>query len=258
MKVACVQMDIAFAEPEKNFAKAEEMIAEAAQAGADCVVLPEMWNTGYALKRLENLADNEGRKTKELLVRLAKKHHVHIVGGSVSVKKQGEYFNTMYVADRTGKLVAEYDKAHLFKLMNEHLYLEAGERKNIFQLDDYVCGGVICYDIRFPEWIRKHVVDGAKVMFVTAEWPKPRIDHWEILLKARAIENQCYIIAVNRVGKDPDNEFSGQSMVIAPWGNILLSSSSEEGIQYANIDLDDVSDVRSRIPVFDDRRVELY
>ncbi|MFS0635311.1 carbon-nitrogen family hydrolase [Mesobacillus foraminis] len=258
MKIACVQMDVAFGEPEQNFAKAEEFIKEAAKYKADTIVLPEMWNTGYALDQLGRLADGNGERTKMLLKRLAKNLKVNIIGGSVSTKKEAGFYNTMFVADRNGDIAAEYDKAHLFKLMDEHHFMNAGSKANLFKLDDIVCGGLICYDLRFPEWARLHTLNGAKIMFIVAEWPEKRVDHWQLLLQARAIENQCYVVAVNRVGSDPNNEFNGHSMVIAPWGERLLSGESREGIFYAELDLDEVDKVRKTIPVFQDRRTDLY
>lgn len=258
MKIACVQMDIAFGNPDENFLKVQRYIEEATSNGADTIVLPEMWNTGYALTELNTLADNDGQKTKELLVNFARSHKVNIVGGSVSTKRNGQFFNTMYVVNREGELVSEYDKAHLFKLMDEHHYMEAGQSANLFTLDGIECGGVICYDLRFPEWIRKHVLQGAKVMFIPAEWPQKRIDHWQILLQARAIENQCFIVAVNRVGSDPNNEFNGHSMVIAPWGELLVANEEAEGIYYAELNLEEIERVRKTIPIFQDRRPELY
>lgn len=258
MKIACVQIDVAFGEPERNFVAVEKYIQEAAENNADVVALPEMWNTGYALENLEILADGEGKRTKECLSKLAKKHHVNIVGGSVSTKKGNHFFNTMFVANRDGKVISEYDKVHLFKLMNEHLFLQAGDKMNVFQLDGTTCGGVICYDLRFPEWIRAHVLKGARIMFISAEWPKPRLDHWQVLLRARAIENQCFVIAVNRIGNDPNNEFGGHSMIFSPWGEILLDGKGEEGIFYQEIDLEAVEQIRKTIPVFQDRRVDLY
>ena len=258
MKIACVQMDIALGEPVKNFEVVEKNIMAAANECVDVIVLPEMWNTGYALEQLDRLADEGGQKTRELLSRLAKKYQVNIVGGSVATKNNGKFLNTMYVVDRTGNIVAEYDKAHLFKLMNEHLYMNEGKKTNVFELDGVTCGGVICYDLRFPEWIRLHTLIGAKIMFIPAQWPKKRIDHCQVLLQARAIENQCYIVAVNRVGKDPNNEFNGHSMVIAPWGELILSNQTEAGIYYANLDLAEVDRVRKEIPVYQDRRTDLY
>jgi omega-amidase len=258
MKIACVQMDITFANPEQNFKAVEKYIEEAAQGGADIIVFPEMWNTGYALDQLDQLADVDGQKTKELLSTLSSQYSVNIVGGSVATKKDGAFYNTMYVVNRTGDIVAEYDKAHLFKLMDEHTFIEAGNKKNIFQLDSTNCGGVICYDLRFPEWIRTHVLGGANIMFIPAQWPKTRVDHWQLLLQARAIENQCFVVAVNRVGSDINNEFNGHSMVIAPWGELLINGQTTEGIFYADLDLNEVERVRGTIPIFKDRREDLY
>ena len=257
MKIACVQMDIEFGKPDVNFQRVAEYLAEAAENGADTIVLPEMWNTGYALTELDELADSNGR-TLEFLKDFAKQHGVNIVGGSVSTKKEDGFYNTMYVVNREGELVNEYDKAHLFGLMDEHIHLEEGQSLGTFTLEDTVCGGVICYDIRFPEWIRAQALNGAKLIFVPAEWPAARIDHWRVLLQARAIENQCFIVASNRVGSDPNNEFGGSSMIIAPWGEIRLDMKNEQGIGYAELDLNEVEEVRKRIPVFEDRRVNMY
>ncbi|MGI2328007.1 carbon-nitrogen family hydrolase [Planococcus sp. YIM B11945] len=257
MKIACVQMDIAFGNPEANFQQVLSYLEEAAANGADVIVLPEMWNTGYALTELENLADSNLR-TVAFLQDFAKTHGVHIVGGSVSTKKNDGFYNTMYVVNKTGELISEYDKAHRFGLMDEHIHLNEGQSLGIFELDGTLCGGVICYDIRFPEWIRSQVLNGAKVIFVPAEWPEARIDHWRILLQARAIENQCFVVAVNRVGSDPKNEFGGSSMIIAPWGEIRLDMKKETGIGYCDIELNEVEEVRKRIPVFADRREALY
>ncbi|MBB6445491.1 carbon-nitrogen family hydrolase [Bacillus benzoevorans] len=258
MKAACVQMNILYGDPEQNFARAEQYIIEAAEAKADMIILPEMWNTGYALDSLETLADRDGTQTTEMLSRLAKKYRINIIGGSTAVKRDGKFYNTMYVADRSGTITAQYDKAHLFQLMDEHLYINPGQTGNIFSLDGIICGGIICYDLRFPEWVRTHVLNGAKILFIPAQWPANRVDHWQILLQARAIENQCFIVAVNRTGSDRNNRFNGHSMVIAPWGEKLLCGESKEGIFYADLDLEEVDKVRSTIPIFQDRRTDLY
>lgn len=257
MKIACVQMDIVFGEPEKNYQQVLDYLTEAAENGADTIVLPEMWNTGYALTELNTLADSTNR-TVEMLTKFAKEKSVNIVGGSVSTEKNNGFYNTMYVVNKKGELVSEYDKAHRFGLMNEHIHLEEGDSLGTFKLDNVVYGGVICYDIRFPEWIRAQALNDAKLIFVSAEWPEPRIDHWRTLLQARAIENQCFIVGVNRIGSDPNNVFGGSTMVIAPWGEIRLDMQKEEGIGYVEIDLQEVEEVRKRIPVFDDRREKLY
>ncbi|RHW43452.1 carbon-nitrogen family hydrolase [Neobacillus notoginsengisoli] len=258
MKIACVQMNVQFGDIEQNFSSVENHVKKAAAEKADTIVFPEMWNTGYALNQLDQLADENGQRARKFLKELAVTFNVNIVGGSVATKKDGSFYNTMYVANRSGEIVAEYDKAHLFKLMDEHLFMKAGQKMNMFELEGIMCGGVICYDLRFPEWIHGHVLKGAKIMFVPAQWPSKRIDHWQILLQARAIENQCFIVAVNNVGSNPNNEFNGHSMVIAPWGELLLSGQTEEGIYYVNVDLQEVDSVRNTIPVFQDRRPDLY
>ena len=257
MKIGCIQLNVGFGKVDENFARAEEKIRETANQGAEIIVLPEMWNTGYALERLPELADEDGVRTKAFLASLAKELSVHIVGGSVATKKGDKFYNTMYTFDKNGELVGEYSKAHLFRLMDEHLYLEAGNEMNRFTLGDIEAAGVICYDIRFPEWLRAHALEGAKVLFVPAQWPTPRIDHWKTLLQARAIENQCFVIAVNRISKKVEN-FNGQSMIIQPWGEVLWVGDDDEEVAVIDVDFSIVDEVRGRIPVYDDRRPGLY
>lgn len=257
MKIGCIQLNVRFGKVEENFVRAEEKIREAAQLGAEIIVLPEMWNTGYALEKLAELADTDGQRAKAFLQSLAIELSVHIVGGSVATKKGDKFYNTMYSFDKEGNLVGEYSKAHLFRLMDEHLYLEAGDEMNRFALGDIEAAGVICYDIRFPEWLRAHALDGAKVIFVPAQWPTPRIDHWKTLLQARAIENQCFVIAVNRIANKVEN-FNGQSMVIQPWGEVLWVGAEDEEVAVIDVDFSIVDEVRGRIPVYDDRRPGLY
>ena len=257
MKIGCIQLNVGFGKVEENFMRAEEKIREAASLGAEVIVLPEMWNTGYALEKLPELADVDGERTKVFLKGLAKELGVHIIGGSVSTKKDDKFYNTMYTVNKDGEQVGEYSKAHLFRLMDEHLFLEAGDSMNRFQLDDIEAAGVICYDIRFPEWLRAHALDGAKVLFVPAQWPTPRIDHWKTLLQARAIENQCFVIAVNRIANKVEN-FNGQSMVIQPWGEVLWIGAEDEEVAVIDVDFSIVDEVRERIPVYEDRRPELY
>lgn len=257
MKIGCIQLNVGFGKVDENYERAEKLIREAAAGGAEIIVLPEMWNTGYALEKLAELADENGERSKGFLSKLAKELAVHIVGGSVAVKREGEFFNTMYTYNKDGELVGEYSKVHLFRLMDEHLYLQAGNAMNRFNLDGLEAGGAICYDIRFPEWLRAQALDGAKVLFIPAQWPTPRIDHWKILLQARAIENQCFVIAVNRIARKVEN-FNGQSMVIGPWGEVLWTGAEDEELAIIDVDFSSVDEVRERIPVYEDRRPQLY
>lgn len=258
LKVACIQFDIAFGDPEKNFWRAEEKMKEALQNKPDILVLPELWSTGYDLTRLQDIADENGEKTKQFFSVFAKKYGVAIVAGSVAKKTEKGITNTMYVFNNEGEIVSEYSKLHLFKLMDEHVYLQAGETQNLFTLNNASCAGFICYDIRFPEWMRVHTSQGAEILFVSAEWPLPRLAHWRALLISRAIENQCYVVACNCTGSNPDNVFAGHSLIIDPWGEILAEATEEEEIITGVIDSEKVRQVRSQIPIFADRRTNFY
>ena len=258
MRISLIQMDIAFGNPEANYSIAETKIREAASGGSDCLILPELWTTGYDLTRLKETADPEGEITKRFIAAFAKEYNINIIAGSIALMKPDGITNSMLVFDRLGELVGQYSKLHLFGLMNEHLYLKSGEAKGLFTLDGVPSAGVICYDIRFPEWIRAHMTQGAEVLFVSAEWPLQRLSHWRALLISRAIENQCYVVACNRTGSDPANIFAGHSLIIDPWGDIVTEASEGEEIISGEIDLDKVRLVRQQIPIFADRRPHLY
>ncbi len=258
MKFALLQMDIAFGDPEDNYQKATKLIAEAASSNPDVIVLPELWTTGYDLERLDEIADKDGSKIKAFISSLAKKHHVNIIAGSAAVQKEYSIYNTLLAFNREGEVVKEYAKAHLFRLMNEEKFLTAGDSDGLFRLEGVLAAGFICYDIRFPEWLRAHALQGAGMIFVPAEWPAPRIEHWRNLLISRAIENQSFVIACNRVGADPDNVFGGHSLVINPWGEIIAEGGEGEEILHASIDPQQLDEIRNRIPVFEDRRPDLY
>lgn len=155
-------------------------------------------------------------------------------------------------------MVARYDKVHRFRLMNEEKYFSSGEKAVTFDLDGIKCGIVICYDIRFPEFIRKIALQGAQILFVPAQWPRPREMHWRLLNIVRAIENQFFVVGANRVGREGKAEFPGGSIVVDPWGEVLLETGETEGVFEAVIDLSLVEQVRRRIPVFEDRRPDVY
>ena len=258
MKIACEQMKITFDNIERNIEHVEKKINEAMKENPDVIVLPELWTTGYDLERLPEIADLDGNYTKCLLSKWSKQNNINIVGGSIAKQTENGVTNTMYVSDRNGNIVAEYSKVHLFQLMDEHKYLIAGNETGHFLLEDIPCAGTICYDIRFPEWMRVHTAHGATVLFVVAEWPLVRLTHWRLLLQARAIENQCYVVACNRAGSDPNNVFAGHSLIIDPWGEIVTEADETETILFGTLYPNKISEVRKGIPVFFDRRPELY
>ena len=161
MKTACIQMDMLFAQPEENFAKAKRLIREAMASGPDVVVLPETWSTGFFPKeRLSELAERDCARVKRELGGLAAELGVNLVAGSVANVRGGKVYNTACVFDRAGNCVAEYDKTHLFTPMGEHAYFTPGDHLCRFRLDGHDCGLVICYDIRFPELTRTLAVQG--------------------------------------------------------------------------------------------------
>lgn len=259
--VALLQSDVILGEPALNKARLQAAMREAmaAEEKPDVLLLPELWNTGYALERIRELADPEGRESRVWLSRLAADYAVNIVAGSIAEKgADGKVRNTLLAFDRQGREVGSYSKIHLFGLMQEELHLAPGRKTAVFELDGILSGAAICYDIRFPELVRNLALAGAKVLFVPAEWPHPRLHHWRTLLMARAIENQMYVIACNRVGQGGKDRFFGHSLIIDPWGEIIAEGGETEAVLTGQISLPLVDEVRCRIPVFKDRRPELY
>ncbi|MFY0543494.1 carbon-nitrogen family hydrolase [Brevibacillus sp. H7] len=258
--VALIQMDVAFGRPDENRDTVRRYVDQlaASEQKTDVVILPELWDTGYDLERLGEIADDNGERAKALLSEAAKRLNSYVVGGSVAERVGDEVYNTTFVFDRAGNEIGRYSKVHLFRLMEEEKYLAEGEQPGFYELDGQKTGSVICYDIRFPEWIRTYALNGTKVLFVSAQWPHPRLNHWRQLLIARAIENQMFVVACNRVGDGGKSTFCGHSVVVNPWGEIVAEGMQQEELVQAEIDLSLVDEVRGRIPVFADRRTGLY
>ncbi len=258
--LALIQCDIVLGDPELNRERLEAKMEQAASATVkpDLIMLPEMWNTGYALSQLGQLADPEGSHTRAWVSDFARRHGINVVAGSIAEKRDGEVYNTMLIFDREGREVGAYSKMHLFRLMQEEKHLASGEKLVMFELDGMKSGASICYDIRFPELARSLSQKGARALFVPAEWPHPRLHHWRTLLMARAIENQMYVIACNRTGVSGSDSFFGHSLIIDPWGEIVAEGGEGEEIVTGRIDHSLVEQVRERIPVFTDRRPHLY
>lgn len=260
MKIAAIQMNVDFASPQKNFIACKQQIINACKNDKpDVIVLPEMWNTGFYPKNLEDLADVEGQDTKNLLSELSQQHNVNIVGGSVSTKKGDHFYNTSYIFNREGHLVAEYNKIHCFSYMNEDNFFSSGDKVVSFELDGVLCGIIICYDLRFTELVRTLALSGIEILFVPAQWPLKRVNHWKILNTARAIENQMFVVAVNSCGQAEDIQFGGHSMIIDPWGDLLASALNTEPAVITHIlDMQLVKSIRNTIDVFKDRKPDIY
>jgi len=259
MKAACIQMNMLLGQPEENFRHAEELIAQAMAQTPDVLVLPETWNTGFFPKEnLPQLCDQDGAQVKETFGKLAKKYSVNIVAGSVSNYRDGKVYNTAMVFDREGTCIASYDKTHLFTPMGEDDYYTPGDHLCRFTLDGISCGLIICYDVRFPELIRSLTVPGLDMLFVVSQWPNIRIPHLRNLTTARAIENQMFVICCNSCGTAGQTVYGGNSAIIDPWGQTIALAGEQEQLIIGDCDLQILQNIRSTIPVFRDRRPELY
>lgn len=259
MNVACLQMDMVFCSPEENFRKAEALIAQAMEQNPDVLVLPETWNTGFfPRENLSQLCDRDGSGVKECIGTLAKKYRVNIVAGSVSNLRDNRIYNTAFVFDREGACIACYDKIHLFSPAEEQKFYTPGDKLCRFILDGVPCGLVICYDIRFPELTRSLALAGTDVLFMVAQWSNERLSHLQNLTVARAIENQMFVVCCNSCGTAGQTVYGGNSAIIDPWGQTLAQAGMQEEIISAQLDIDKLQPIRNTIPVFRDRRPELY
>lgn len=259
MKVNIIQMDMKFKDLDANYEKAEALIRQACESSPDVICLPEAWNSGFFPKDdLRDYSDNNGERTKAFLGGLAKELNVNIVGGSVPNIKNDKVYNTSFTFNRYGECVGEYDKIHSFSYMNEHHYFQPGENLVTFELDGVKCGIIICYDVRFLELVRTLALDGISILFVVAQWPVPRLKHWQVLNNARAIENQIYLVSNNSCGKADETVYAGHSAIIDPWGEVLAEGGYDEEIITRDIDLKIVEEIRNTINVYRDRRTDLY
>jgi predicted amidohydrolase len=257
VRISLLQTDVVAGDPEANRERMGEWIRKTVQKERpDVVVLPEMWNMGFLFSRLEKAADRG--ELPRWLSRVAAEHGIYLVAGSIAEEEAGGFYNASYMFDPDGRQIGHYRKIHLFRLLKEERYLKSGDQRCLFRIGDVTAGTIICYDLRFPELVRTLVLDGAQILFVPAGWPRPRIRHWRILNQARAVENQMFVVAVNRVGDEEGTLYGGHSMVVDPWGEILVEGAGEETVLTVEIDPSAALHVRKTIPVFEDRRPEMY
>ena len=212
---------------------------------SDVVVLPELWSTGFYPKPVKDFADHNGLKTHEFLATLANKYNINIVGGTVIVEEDNKFYNRSYILNRKGKNIAIYDKIHLFSMSKEDEVFSAGYEIPIFEIDGIKSGIAVCYDIRFPELIRDVALNDISILFLPAAWPLKRLEHWKILTRARAIENQIFVVAANS---------EGYSSIIDPYGEVLIESEKNSKIISTNINLEVCKEIRNKMNVFNDRR----
>ena len=245
MKIAILQSDIAWAQPERNRQHLDVWLDSMARA--DLYVLPEMFSTGFAIQP-EGIAENDcasllwmKKKARELDAALA---------GSVATEEDGRFYNRFYFVKPDGEVTA-YDKHHLFTYGKEHLQFTAGQERVVVEWKAVRILLEVCYDLRFPVWSRNHK-DYDMILYV-ASWPTSRVKAWSTLLKARAIENQCYVAGVNRVGEDPHCQYCGASAIINPYGEEMESCGvDKECAVSAVIDMEKLTAFRKKFPVLED------
>ena len=226
-----------------------------AEQGAQLAVLPEMWSGGYDYRNLAALAE----QTPQVLERWQQvsRETGLVCVGSLPEPKDGRIYNTAYVIDR-GEIVASYRKLHLFSTMQEDRFLAAGDGTLVAETSIGRLGIAICYDLRFPELFRKLALEGAEIICLPAEWPKPRQEHWNTLLRARAIENQLFVVAANCCGVQGKLDFFGHSQLISPLGHLLAVAGEEETELIAEFDFSEMEKYRQQINILGDRRADIY
>ncbi len=252
MKIASIQLNISWENKQENLIKAERFIETAKNDNCDLIVFPEMFNTGFSMD-VGKIAEQPNSDTTRALCELAKKYRINLIAGYAE-KDNSKGKNVALIIGREGNVNARYVKNHPFSFAKEHESFLPGNEQVVFEVDGIKSSIFICYDLRFPELFRK-VAKDIKIIFVIANWPEVRQPHWEALLQARAIENQCFIIGVNRIGKDGnDLVYGGGSNVFSPLGINLSRGGKNQEYIVTDLDISEVGAVRERFPFLQDMK----
>ena len=259
MRIASIQFEI------KDGRSKQETVSHALSLmdsckGADLIVLPELWNVGFFnYDMYKDFSEPIDGETASAISKKAKELGSWVFSGSFVEKRGDNYYNTSILFDRNGKNIAEYRKMHLFTYKSrEPEVLTPGEELTVANTEFGRIGLATCYDLRFPELFRKMTVDmGAEYFLITSGWPYPRVEAWNALNQARALENTCYLVSCNAVGVNLGIRFAGHSQIVDPWGYVIASSGYEEIIVRAEIDANNVKRIRKEFPVLNDRRLKI-
>ncbi|HAV12715.1 MAG TPA: carbon-nitrogen family hydrolase [Opitutae bacterium] len=263
MKVALAQIEVARGEIARNLHKVCHFIKEAAEQHAGLVCFPEMCTTGFDWELNQGLLENAA-STIQALQAAAQYHQIAVCGSFLEQTKKGAAANTLYWIQTDGSIAAKYRKTHLFSLFHEEQHVEAGNKIIVADTSLGKVGCSICYDLRFPELFRACAQAGAEVQVLPAAFPHPRLVHWLTLVRARAIENQCFFIAVNQCGTERhgsdvgDTTYFGHSMIVDPLGEVLVEADESEGLFYAEVDLKAVGLAREQLAALKDCRKDIY
>lgn len=249
MKVASVQLEIKDSESkEQRIERVEAMLD--GLAGTDLILLPEIWATGYfSFDNYHAEVEPLDGPFRERFAAKAKALKTHLFAGSFVEKEGDNYYNTSLLFNPEGELIGTYRKIHLFRYGSaEGQLLTAGEHPTVVETSFGKVGLATCYDLRFPELFRKQVDLGAELLLITSAWPHARLAHWNLFNKARALENQCYLISCNCVGTTKNVFMGGHSQVVDPWGVTIASAGEHETILKAEIDLKQIAHIREVFP----------
>lgn len=255
MRIALGQMDVRAGEPQQNWPQAERWAHAAAAAGAQILLLPELWLSGFDLERAAEYARRWGEGDRARCADLARAAGLYLGGSVLAEDSRGRPANVAVLFSPQGELAASYAKVHLFPPMGEPRFLAPGTAAPSFALPWGPTALAVCYDLRFPELFRHYAAAEVALTLLPAQWPLPRVEHWRVLLRARAIENQCVVAACNRAGRDGDGTvFGGHSAVIGPRGQVLVEGGETPDLLLADVGLEEVWQVRRELPVLAGRR----
>jgi predicted amidohydrolase len=261
MKIAVAQISCSLGDQEANLSKVHDFSRRAKEAGAELIVFPEVTDTGYSMAVIHQHASHWKNGFVPGVQAIARKLSIGIVSG-VSERDGSSIYNSQILVDAKGDIVAKYRKTHLYAVapVEEQTCFAPGNEFTTFLLGGLQFGFSICYDLRFPELYRKLATDQNVGAFViSSAWPFPRVEHFRTLAMARAIENQSYVVASNRVGKDVDLWFCGSSAIIDPRGVIIAAASADrEELIHAELSQELVQSVRKRVNSLGHRRKDLY
>ena len=253
MLVASIQMGVVEGDKSETVNRAIENVRRA--RGADLIVLPELWNIGFmSFDRYLTESEDKNGPTLTTFRELAKEMKAHIHTGSFVEKEGSAYYNSSYLISPNGEIIANYRKLHLFGYNSkETQILTRGNDVTVAETPLGNLGLATCYDLRFPELFRRMIEKGAEIFLVCSAWPYPRLEHWIMLNRVRAFENQCFLVSANSVGLNMGTQFVGHSMIVNPWGVILTSGGDDEVILRSELDLKEVNEARECFPVLTDR-----
>ncbi len=253
MRLTAVQLDIAWEDRAANVSRVRSLLAGSPPAAGGLLVLPEMFATGFSMN-VPAVRESVPSLVESELCALARKFQVAVVGGVVGAGDLGGVRNEAVAFSPQGTVLARYAKQQPFTPAGERDLFQAGARSLVFEWGGFKVAPFVCYDLRFPELFREAVDLGAELLVVIANWPSKRVSHWETLLRARAIENQAFVLGVNRCGNDPQFPYPGRTVVVDPQGEILADAGSSEGVLQADVDRSILLSWREQFPALKDRQ----